>query len=290
MDNRKFQAAAIATPPAVEAAPSSGYPTDGNPAGGIPATVPGAAWFHQMGEELRGVIVEAGIVPSTADLSQLGQAIVNYIKFEGITASQYLQYNASVAIPASAAGAVVEFTGATASQTLTLPPKGDVRNADRIEVFNYGTVPVSVAGNGAEGIVARDINFSPIVLQPGDSIVLSAGISAYWFVVGGSALNGIAASFKFSLTANGYQRLPSGLIVQWGTVATSGSADVTVILPIAFPNGGMSVVASAYNTPTTSSVAVGVGTLTSTEFRLGAFASNTAARVANTVAWLAIGH
>lgn len=215
---------------------------DANPATGVEGSPVPAAALEDPQREIVAVIEAAGLVPSAADLSQLGQAIVNYIKFEGITASQYLQYNASAAIPAAAAGAVVEFTGATASQTLTLPPKGDVRNADRIEVFNYGTVPVSVAGNGAEGIVARDINFSPIVLQPGDSIVLSAGIGAYWFVVGGSALNGIADSFKFSLASNGYQRLPSGLIVQWGSVQGNASAPVVVTLPIAWPTGYFSII------------------------------------------------
>lgn len=75
MDNRKFQAAAIATPPAAEASPSTGYPTDGDSAGGVPATIPGAAWFHQIGEEMRGVIAGAGLTPSDADLTQLAQAI-----------------------------------------------------------------------------------------------------------------------------------------------------------------------------------------------------------------------
>ena len=40
-----------------------------------------------------------------------------------------------------------------------------------------------------------------------------------------------------SLTANGYQRLPSGLILQWiSAVVPGGAALVTVTNPIAFPN------------------------------------------------------
>jgi hypothetical protein len=38
-----------------------------------------------------------------------------------------------------------------------------------------------------------------------------------------------------SLTTNGYQKLPSGLIVQWGIATNSSSADVNVTYPIAFP-------------------------------------------------------
>lgn len=40
-----------------------------------------------------------------------------------------------------------------------------------------------------------------------------------------------------SLAANGYQKLPSGLIIQWGrTPLSDGSIDVSGTWPIAFPN------------------------------------------------------
>ena len=38
-----------------------------------------------------------------------------------------------------------------------------------------------------------------------------------------------------NLTQNGYQKLPGGLIIQWGFRAT-GSATGTITLPISFPN------------------------------------------------------
>lgn len=75
MDNRKFQSAASASIPVADALPSVGYPTDGNPTTGTPATVPGAFWFYQLGEEVRAVQVENGLVPSTGDLTQLAKAI-----------------------------------------------------------------------------------------------------------------------------------------------------------------------------------------------------------------------
>lgn len=44
------------------------------------------------------------------------------------------------------------------------------------------------------------------------------------------------AIFGRSLGTNGYQRLPGGLILQWGNVSTNVSGVATVTLPIAFPN------------------------------------------------------
>jgi hypothetical protein len=75
MDNRKFQSAASATPPTAPVSPSSGYPTNGNPGTGTPATLPGEFWFHKIGEELRAIIADAGITPSDSDLGQVLAAI-----------------------------------------------------------------------------------------------------------------------------------------------------------------------------------------------------------------------
>ena len=49
--------------------------------------------------------------------------------------------------------------------------------------------------------------------------------------------------FGRSLSANGYQRLPGGLIIQWGLVNIPTS-NITITLPIAFPTAGRSIVAS----------------------------------------------
>lgn len=80
MDNRKWESGASATPPTVPAAPSSGYPTDGDPIASVPPTIPGAFHFYQLGEEMRAVIEGQGFTPSTSDLTQLRQAITKMIQ------------------------------------------------------------------------------------------------------------------------------------------------------------------------------------------------------------------
>ncbi|MBB9042134.1 hypothetical protein FSH78_023575, partial [Escherichia coli] len=56
-------------------------------------------------------------------------------------------------------------------------------------------------------------------------------------------------SFGNSLTANGYQKLPGGMIIQWGSFSVSptggsvGTVDIT--LPVAFPAACRSVNALA---------------------------------------------
>lgn len=53
--------------------------------------------------------------------------------------------------------------------------------------------------------------------------------------------------FNKSLDVNGWQKLPSGLIIQWGRVNSSTSGPQTVTYPIAFPNALLSAQISAVN-------------------------------------------
>lgn len=48
--------------------------------------------------------------------------------------------------------------------------------------------------------------------------------------------------FNNRLTLNGYQKLPKGLILQWGTITHNNISVVDVTFPISFPNGPLSVV------------------------------------------------
>ncbi len=78
-DLRKWRAGAIESPPTPPAEPSDGHPTNGNPSAAIPATTPGAYWYHQVGEEIRNVILAGGLSPNHTSLNQMAQAIVNLI-------------------------------------------------------------------------------------------------------------------------------------------------------------------------------------------------------------------
>jgi microcystin-dependent protein len=52
-----------------------GYPTNLAADVGVMATIPGAWWFHMIGEGLRAVIVDAGLLPSATDLQRLSDAL-----------------------------------------------------------------------------------------------------------------------------------------------------------------------------------------------------------------------
>ena len=75
MVDNAFRSGAVAQSPAVTLAPSDGHATEGDLAGGVPATVLGPYWFHMIAEEILAVVAQTGITPDKTVLTQLRDAI-----------------------------------------------------------------------------------------------------------------------------------------------------------------------------------------------------------------------
>lgn len=63
------------TAPAAPAVPLVGFPRAGNSLTGEKATRPGPYWYHMITQELRNVVVAAGLTPDASDLDQVLQAL-----------------------------------------------------------------------------------------------------------------------------------------------------------------------------------------------------------------------
>ncbi len=75
MVDRVYLNNSIQSPPVAPAVPSTGYPTAGNPAQGIPATRPGPYWYYMVTEALRQSVIDAGLEPDHLLLDQLSKSI-----------------------------------------------------------------------------------------------------------------------------------------------------------------------------------------------------------------------
>jgi hypothetical protein len=100
--------------------------------------------------------------------------------------------------------------------------------------------------------------------------------------------------FPNSLTTNGYQKLPGGLIIQWGSTGTS-SGTTTVTFPIPFLIGAASVTATISSASSTGSFGVietGNITTTTCTFWSAQFgtASTGPANGSYSFKWMAIGY
>lgn len=331
MDNRKWQAAASATPPADEASPSSGYPTDGNPSTPTPATIPGARWFHQVGEEIRAVIAAAGLTPDSTVLTQLRDAIqamivgaqkaviINGVTFEASVAdgeavrwdSGNSRFDEAIAdgtannravgiadvtnsrvylygecplfsgltpgsryyLDASTAGAVTNTAPSDAMQI------GIAKSATVLWVDVDASAAVTDATESVKGIIQIASSAEAQALTNNTRALTPAKLAA--------ALQGANQSFA----ANGYQKLPGGLILQWGTVAsiaTSGDASQAVTFPMSFPNNTYGVFGIVISPALTQVIGLYVNgvTLSGATFALD---KNAAESVTVGLYWFAIG-
>lgn len=89
MVDRVYERNASDSAPQPPADPSLGYPNAGNPAQGVPATLPGPYWYHMITESLRRVVLEAGLTPDHEDLDQ----VVESLQAMGVGTGQFQKYS-----------------------------------------------------------------------------------------------------------------------------------------------------------------------------------------------------
>lgn len=307
---RSSAVAAMPAPPASPGAP--GWFTQGDPGGGIPATVPGYEWFNGVQEELVALVLRGGLALDAADQAQIRKSLDRLFGggLRGTAASitltpddaGLLLVDASggartITLPAAAAanGRPILFRLArtdSSANAVTIQRAG----ADTIE----GGASVTLTGQWASVTIVSD-GVSRWVLfgrpvQVAAATIAVAGISRLATAAEADAgtLADVAVTpaalgiSQRSFAANGWQRLPGGLILQWGTVTLVGATPVTVTFPIAFPTAFRSAAASYENFTGASPVGITSKTATSMVLQQGAIGGTPTSTIS--VPWFAIGH
>ncbi|WP_155710253.1 hypothetical protein [Burkholderia stagnalis] len=153
-----------------------------------------------------------------------------------------IQSAANAVFSASKAGG--SYSLEVSSTTYTLPSLASVQPGATFE-FVATVNAATISTSGADKIMTGSlVSATTCILNNGDTArFVSDG--AFWVLVGGSAALRLSlGDFGSSLATNGYQKLPNGLIMQWGYAsATVGSMsngwvqnNVVWTFPIAFPN------------------------------------------------------
>lgn len=103
-----------------------------------------------------------------------------------------------------------------------------------------------------------------------------------------ATMQNFANEFGSSLAANGYQKLPSGLIIQWGKATSQPNASTNLTYPIAFPNDVLFAVAQVDESCVAdiSVRCIPVSGARQTTFRL----DNSSSSTSGPAYWLAIGY
>ncbi|UMR72411.1 phage tail protein [Escherichia coli] len=210
--------------------------------------------------------------PATLDtLKEIAAAINNDPKFS-TTINNALALKAPLLSPAFT-GTPTAPTAAQSVNNTQIATTAFVKSAIAAMV---GSAPAALDTlNELAAALGNDPNFATTMLnalagkQPLDNTLTNlsgkdvAGLLAY-LGLGEAAKRNVGTganqipdmgSFTLSVSGTGYQKLPSGFILQWGSIGAPGIAqDVVTHFPIAFPNRCLRVLVSQDYTPDSGAV------------------------------------
>lgn len=291
MDNRAYEANASATPPTAPVAPSSGYPKPGNPATSDPATKPGPYWVYAIGEEVRNLIVGAGLTPDINDLTQIRQAVVKLIS----DAAKAIRIDSATFEASVADGEAVRwdsansrFDEAIADGTTNNQSVGfaDVTNS---RVYVYGETPALFSGltPGARYYLDATTAGAVTATKPTDGVIVGIAKSATTMFVDididpanslpalGQCQLAYVSSTQIALTRKNGKKLTINGTAQdipsaGVTLANTGLTAATLYYAYAYMNAGvMTLEASATGHSTDSSTGVEIKTGDATRTLVG---------------------
>jgi hypothetical protein len=182
-------------------------------------------------------------------------------------------------------------TGASnaAAARTNLSAAGSGANSDITSLSGLTTaLSVAQGGTGSANLTSASVligNGTSAVsgVAPGTSGNVLTSNGTAW---ASSALSSLSA-FDKSLTDNGYQKLPGGFTMQWGTSGSvSANGSITITLPTAFASVFASVVVTAKSNSSGSQEA----NINASQISLSQFAINNRSQTTQTFSWIAMGY
>lgn len=175
--------------------------------------------------------------------------------------------------------------------TLTLPPLASVPGGAELFFINTNSSDVTLVGAGGDKLSYGGRLVPNFLVKAHSSLRLLSSVGT-WANASGDAGLAYSDVFGASLAASGYQKLPSGLIMQWGTfyVSYTGSSVYSgaISTPIAFNNAILTVLGATRDTINPGYVAMNPASASSVNWKImfpGAMNGG-----ANYINWIALGY
>jgi hypothetical protein len=182
-------------------------------------------------------------------------ATTAFVAASGVQFNPQTRYYSSatqLALAAADVGCRLFFNGAS-DQSVVLPDTSSLPVGATIYLAHGNTVGKKVTVTAFGGASNIDTNGGALVatatiLYGEDLIATWSGVA--WMLSGTAIFRLINFTLGASLVSSGYQKLPSGLIIQWGAFAGSSSGDTPITFPLAFPTAFLQGFVSGLNSGT----------------------------------------
>lgn len=158
----------------------------------------------------------------------------------------YTSVSASRALLVSDIGKGLWIGAASVVLTLPTPTSLGLPPGASVTVFATSNAGSVVAGSGVT-LVGPSSTSGTLNMTVGTSATFVALTGTTWQTVNSTAGMGQMAEFGSSQILSGYQKLPSGLVIQWGSYSggsfTGGGTPTTIAytFPVAFPNNAYAI-------------------------------------------------
>jgi hypothetical protein len=224
---------------------------------------------------------DTGVTPPQFD-RDTSLATTEFVQNVGEHYAGVFPFQANTALNSTHVGSFVYAYGNTAL-TFAMPAAAGLQAGVCLTILNASSFPLSLSAPTNTHFNFGQTQLDTVILQSGDSITFTL-VGSSWFAAGGNGMDQYSTSFY---RGTGYQKLPSGFIIQWGIQPTNTGGDTVVTLPLAFPNGPVSL-------SVTASIVSSVGyanywNFLKTSFNMNSW-SNAGTRLATQNAWIAIGY
>ncbi|KVN34263.1 hypothetical protein WJ63_03580 [Burkholderia pyrrocinia] len=217
-------------------------------------------------------------------------ATTAFVRSLGMQANTFTTLVGAATLTAANVGGSI-YLGGAGNYTVTLPLASSVPAGARIEfVSGVGASPVTISRQGTDTIYMNaSTSLATVPMALGDTYVVESN-NVNWYSVGGSTPLAFTGGFGASLSAGGYQKLPSGLIIQWGKLVTAigASASANQLLPMAFPNAVFVVTGTPVQTEVWPGASPSIGITAST--KMVTVWNNSTNAVSPYIWWIAIGY
>lgn len=146
----------------------------------------------------------------------------------------------------STVGSVVALTAqpSVMGYQTVLPSLSSVPAGSMYQFINVSPYGMTLSRQGSDSLTVSGPTMTTFFLNPGDSVFVQS-LMGTWIISGSGALYK-SSSFTASGLVNGYFKLPSGIIIQWG-IGSANSAGVINSFPIIFPTSCWVVLLGAAN-------------------------------------------
>ncbi|WP_176316738.1 gp53-like domain-containing protein [Burkholderia vietnamiensis] len=220
-----------------------------------------------------------------------------FVRSVGMQASAFTTLVGATTLTAAHAGSTI-YLGGAGNYVVTLPRASTVPAGARIEfVSGIGSSPVTIARQATDSIYMNaNTPMTTVPMALGDTfIVESNGLN--WYSVGGSTPLAYTGGFGASIASPGYQKLPSGMIIQSGNTTTPGGTGTTLgpataNFPIAFPNNCVFAIGTLVDGGTTAGwtgISAWVSSYSATNLSVSACLPSSVTSSGVTVGWIAFG-